>query len=429
MNVLRNESRAGVCNLSLQSHCVIALYLIMAVAATNCGPPRSHEVNCDPYDFGLPDSVQPPPHPPGVCITSERVALGRRLFYDERLSRDANQSCATCHIQKLGFTDGLTRSVGSTGEVHPRNAQPLANAGYFPVLTWFNPEVTRFDNQALIPLFSENTPTTVEEMAISGMEWVVTRRLQDDVDVSRPGYPALFVAAFPTRGLNPNAKPEKIASIMHVTHIARALAAFQATMVSYRSAYDRDQMNLAARRGQKLFESQRAGCVDCHSGPNFNLDRETGKLNYHNVGLYNVGDVNDYPDQALHGSRHASRQTQGLHLVTGDAQDRGRFRTPSLRNVAMTGPYMHDGSIATLAAAVAHFNAGGRRVAQGPLAGDGRRNRNKDPRVRALNLSAGEQRDLVAFLEALTDKCFLTDSRFSDPDTAPPVSPEYCRPN
>jgi cytochrome c peroxidase len=411
-----------------------AIFLFAGCAG--CGPrfswfaPGFDETNCAPYDFVLPPGVAPPPHPPGVCVTPERVALGRRLFYEERLSRDANQSCASCHIQKLGFSDGLARSKGSTGATHPRNALALANAGYFSALTWFNPEVTRFDNQVLIPLFSENTPTTIEEMAISGMEWVVTRRLQDNdpkKDATQPGYPELFVAAFPEEGLGPGAAPAEVARIMHVTNIARALAAFQVTMVSYRSAYDRGELSPAARRGQALFESERTACADCHSGPNFNRDRETGEQNYHNVGLYNVYQANDYPDQAVHGSRAAPRATQGLHLVTGDPADRGRFRTPSLRNVAVTAPYMHDGSIANLAGVVAHFNAGGRDTRRGPLAGDGRRNANKDPRVRPLKLSPGESRDLLAFLESLTDECFLVDPRWSDPDLPEPTLPDHCR--
>lgn len=406
----------------------IAVFFSVCLLALSsmCRPPTQFDDEpCAPYDFGLPADVAPPPQPLGVCITPERVALGRRLFYDQRLSRDNNQSCATCHIQRLGFTDGLARSRGSTGEIHPRNSQGLANAGYFTSLTWFNPELNRFDNQALIPFFSENTPTTIEELAISGMEWVVTRRLKDD-----PRYPAMFVAAFPTRDLSPDSDPDEVAKIMHISHIARALAAFQATLVSYRSAYDRGELSASARRGLALFDSmERTGCRNCHSGPSLNLDAgENGTLNFHNVGLYNLGPHGDYPDHFLHGPRIAPRQTQGLFLVTRKPDDRGKFRTPSLRNVAVTGPYMHDGSIATLAGVIDHFNAGGRLIAGGPLAGDGRRNPNKDPGVRALNLSAAERADLLEFLKSLTDECFLTDPRFSDPEQPPPKQPAHCAP-
>ncbi|MCR9145031.1 MAG: cytochrome-c peroxidase [bacterium] len=403
----------------------LALSLAGLLPACDWFSPGSGATNCADYDFALPPDFAPPPHPAGVCITPERVALGRRLFYEAALSRDANQSCASCHIQKLAFSDGRARSLGSTGATHPRNALALTNAGYFSTLTWFNPEVTRFDNQVLIPLFSENTNTTIEEMAISGMEWVVTRRLQSDD--ANPSYSQMFVAAFPERGLNAGSAPKDVGRIMHITNVARALAAFQATMVAYRSPYDRGDLSPAASRGRELFESERTGCADCHSGVNLNRDRETQRLNYYNIGLYNVGLQNDYPDQALHGSRAAPRQTQGLHLVTGRPEDRGRFRTPSLRNVAVTGPYMHDGSIETLAEVVAHFNAGGRNIKSGPLAGDGRKNLHKDPRIRPLELSADEERDLVAFLESLTDECFLNDPRFSDPDAPPPEPPAHCR--
>lgn len=423
--------------------------LIEWLSPASRGADAEDAADCSPYNFALPPGVSPPPHPPGTCVTPARVALGRRLFYEEALSRNNNQSCASCHIQKLAFSDAKTRSRGSTGEIHPRNALSLANAGYFSTLTWFNPEVTRFDNQVLIPLFSESTPTTIEEMAISGMEWVVTRRLQQDR--AEPSYPEMFVAAFPESGLAADSSPAEIGRIMHITNVARALAAFQTTMLSYRSAYDRgdatghvasagnaqsdDEVadsakaghsrDSAARRGRDLFFSARAGCADCHNGPNFNRDREGGALGYYNIGLYNVKAAGDYPDQQIHGAA-APRATQGLYLVSGDPADRGRFRTPSLRNVAVTGPYMHDGSVTTLAEAVAHFNAGGRNIVRGALAGDGRRNPNKDPRIRALGLSSAEQADLVAFLESLTDECFLNDPRLSDPDLPPPKSPAHC---
>ncbi len=395
--------------------------------------------DCAPYDFGLPsDSPEmvAPSHPPDACVTPERVALGRRLFYDRRLSRSENQSCADCHIQALGFADGRKTSVGSTGQTHPRNALGLANAGYFATLTWLNPELTRFDNQALISLFSEDTPTTIEEMAITSREWVVTDRLLAD-----PEYPALFAAAYPAAGLDPallrarsateqipgDQRP-RVRAIMDVTHMVRALAAFQATMVSRRSPYDRGVLSPAARRGEALFRSERAGGLACHSGPFFNYDAGTERPGYHNVGLYNVGGTGNYPDQSLHG-RAAPRKSQGLHLITKRPEDRGKFRTPSLRNVAVTGPYMHDGSVSTLAAAVRHFAAGGRNVTAGPLAGDGRAHPNKAASVRAFALTADETQDLLAFLESLTDDCFLNDPRFSDPALQnPPELPAHCGP-
>lgn len=396
----------------------------------------SADQNCAPYDFGLPsDEMAAPPHPPDACVTPERVALGRRLFYDRRLSRHKNQSCADCHVQARGFTDGRVASVGSTGQVHPRNALGLANVGYFATLTWFNPELTRFDNQALVSLFSENTKTTIEEMAISSKEWVVTDRLLAD-----PEYPALFAAAYPEAGIDPaesrtntagqlvpgDQRP-RVRAIMDVTHMVRALAAFQATLVSRRSPYDRGVLSPAARRGEALFRSERAGCLACHSGPFLNYDAGTERPGYHNVGLYNVGGTGDYPDQSLHG-RAAPRKSQGLHLITKRPEDRGKFRTPSLRNVAVTGPYMHDGSVSNLVAAVRHFAAGGRNVTAGPLAGDGRAHPNKAAGVRAFALTAGETRDLLAFLESLTDDCFLNDPRLSDPAADPaPELPAHCR--
>ena len=362
---------------------------------------------CAAYDFGLPGGVAPPPQPPGVCLTPERVELGRRLFYDKRLSRNNNQSCSACHIQALAFSDGRVRALGSTGQTHPRNAQALANIGYFAVLTWSSPELHRLDNQTLIPFFSENTKTTIEELAITGHEATVAARL-----LAADGYAELFRSAFPGQKVN-------------ISTVARALAAFQSTLVSFRSAYDRNALSESAARGKALFFSARTGCSGCHGGPLFNVDANTGTLSYQNVGLYNVNGRGDYPDHALHGPP-AARQTQGLHAVAGRGEERGKFRTPSLRNVALTGPYMHDGSVATLAEVVEIFNAGGRNVTHSPFSGDGRRNINRDRRVVPLGLSASERSDLLAFLHALTDECFARDPRFSDPRLPPPELPAHC---
>lgn len=358
---------------------------------------------CASYDFGLPAEVRLPDHPDDVCLTPARVELGRHLFFDKRLSGNQTQACGSCHKPELAFTDGLRTSIGSTGQTHPRNAQALANVGSFRVLTWLNPTLHRLDNQTLIPFFSTDSESTIEELAITNKEWMVTKRLMAD-----PAYPPRFAAAFPGRRVD-------------ITTIARALAAFQTTLISQRSPYDLGTMNASARRGQNLFESNRTGCSSCHGGLYFNED--SGRLDFQNVGLYNVAGKGDYPDHKLHG-KAAGRALQGLFATSEDPDDRGKFRTPSLRNLSYTAPYMHDGSIATLEAVIEHFNAGGRNLTHGPLRGDGRQNPNKDPRVRALHLSAGEKADLLAFLLALNDECFVTNPRHQDP-TAParPAAP------
>lgn len=363
---------------------------------------------CRAYPFDLPANVPAPAHPPDACLTPARVDLGRHLFYDKRLSLNQMQSCASCHKQELGFTDGRVRAQGSTGQTHPRNALGLANVGYFESLTWFNPDLHRLDNQTLIPFFAEDTSTTIRELAISGKEHVITERLD-----SSPEYRQMFRAAFPGAAAD-------------VIHIARALSAFQTTLISYQTPYDLGTMSESAQRGQALFYSELTGCFHCHGGRDFNLDDRAGKLWFQNVGLYNVAGKGDYPDVSVHGVV-AARATQGLSLITEKPEDRGKFRTPSLRNVAVTGPYMHDGSVAMLEDVIELFNQGGRNVHTGPFAGDGRQNPNKDPRVRPLGLTAAQKSDLSQFLHALTDQCFLNEPRFSDPNAPPPERPAYCK--
>ncbi|EQA34955.1 di-heme enzyme, MXAN_0977 family [Leptospira inadai serovar Lyme str. 10] len=363
---------------------------------------------CSDYDYGLVESASAPPHPPDVCVTPETVKLGRFLFYDVNLSKGKNQSCASCHKQNLGFSDGLTRAIGSTGRVHPRNSIAIANAGYFSPYTWSNPTLKRLDNQTLVPFFSENTATTIEELAISGIEHVVAARLQSD-----PKYVAMFAEAFGENTID-------------VIHIARAIAAFEVTMISDQSPFDRNAMTSSAIRGKRIFESEIGGCYHCHGGKNFNIDDTLGILSFQNIGLYNVRNKGDYPDQALHGPA-AALQTQGLSQTSGKETDRGKFRTPSLRNVAVTAPYMHDGSLKTLREVIEVFNAGGRNITTGPFAGDGRKNPHKDPRIRQLDLTEMQKSDLIEFLKSLTDDCYLTDPRLSDPNLSKPIQPDYCR--
>lgn len=351
---------------------------------------------CRDFNFGLSPGMAAPQHPQGNCVTEQKVALGRRLFYDRRLSENQKQSCSSCHIQRLGFSDGRVRAIGSTGETHPRNALTLANIANFSTLTWFSPDVVRLENQTLIPFFAVSSQTTILELGITGKEHVIIERIQQDAV-----YPRMFEEAFP-------------GSPVDISHVARALEAFEMTLLSYKSPFDLGKMSEPAKRGEKVFYSERGGCFHCHGGRDFNLDDRENRLSFQNIGLYNVHGSGDYPDQMLHGDA-AQKSVQGLFLITGKKEDRGRFRTPSLRNIEVSAPYMHDGSVASLAGVIEIFNEGGRNVRWGPLAGDGRKNPEKDSRVRPLGLSEEEKSDLIAFLLSLTDENFLNDSRFSDP--------------
>ena len=331
------------------------------------------------YDWPLPDWMPPPPVPADNPMSAAKVELGRHLFYDARLSRDATVACASCHVQGLAFTDGRTVSKGINGTTGAKNAPSLANAGYLPVLTWANPHMDSLEFQALIPIFGENP----DEMGSVGQEDTIFATLGAD-----PFYASAFPAAFPDRPA-----PDLFT-------VTRALAAFQRSLISVTSPYDRfkrldeeDAISDAAKRGEQLFFDHRFECYHCHSGVHFTDTIQTalmpeGEVGYHNTGLYA-----DYPADA-----------PGLIEITGRPQDAGRFRTPSLRNVAVTAPYMHDGSIPDLRGVIAHYASAGR--ANHPM---------KDGMIQGFKASGSEVADLIAFLESLTDEAFLTDPRLSDP--------------
>lgn len=372
------------------------LGLLAATSLIAAAPPPRPLVSPPPAPvLGLPDPPQgfpPIPFPPDDPPTPAKVELGRRLFFDRRLSGDGNMACATCHRPERAFTDGRARAVGATGELHPRGTMSLANVAYTLTLTWADPSLRRLEEQALAPLLA----TTPVEMGTAGREAEVLARLRAD-----PDYPGRFAAAFAGEG-----------DPFTLGHVVRALAAFERTLVSGDSPVDRflhrgEPLPGPARRGLELFVSERLACSSCHGGFTFGAPvrgpERSRQPEFHNTGLYDLGDGR-YP-----------LGSEGLAEHTGRREDRGHFRAPTLRNVAVTAPYLHDGSLATLAEVVDHYAAGGRRLATGPFAGDGRGNPWKSALVRGFTLTAGERADLVAFLDALTDPGFLTDPRFADP--------------
>jgi cytochrome c peroxidase len=340
--------------------------------------------------------VPKPLEPAANPITPAKVELGRYLFYDTRLSSDGSLSCASCHVQARAFTDGRAVSRGVTGSATPRNAMSLANVAYFPVLTWANPLMQHLERQALVPLFGQEPV----ELGLAGMDEEVIGRLS-----SQGIYRRLFTAAFP------DAHGE-----ISIATVVRALAAFERTLISVRSPYDRyryegdvDAVSDSAIRGEALFFSERLECHHCHNGLNLSDTvlherNKLGEVAYHNTGLYNIDGKGAYPPENI-----------GIAEITGRPEDMGRFRAPSLRNVAVTAPYMHDGSIASLDAVIDHYAEGGRTIPAGPHAGVGRTNPLKSSFLPGFTLTPDERRDLVAFLESLTDEEFLRDPRFSNP--------------
>ncbi len=369
--------------LSSFSAAVLSLLLLTA-----CGEEK-------PYAWQLPPGFPEPFVPSDNPMSEEKAALGRYLFYDKRLSGNGTMSCGSCHEQKRAFSDGKATPTGSTGHHVARNSPGLANVAYLATYTWANPLLDTLEKQALVPLFAESP---VELGAAANLEEVL-QRLRED---SR--YPDLFRAAFPD-------EKQPITR----DNVVKAIASFQRTLLSGNSPYDRyfqgdiHALSDSAKRGMELFFGERAECYHCHSGPHLTnsfrtKDAKQLEIVFQNTGLYNADGQGAYPGD-----------NTGLFEFTGDPRDMGRFRVPSLRNVALTAPYMHDGSVATLEAVLDHYTAGGRDVTSGPYMGDGRASPLKDPLVRPFELTDQERADLIAFLESFTDMDFVNDPRFSDP--------------
>ena len=369
-----------------------------AFAAEGAADARGDEGDSDAapaYVWQLPPGFPIPAVPSTNPMSAEKVTLGRHLFYDVDLSHNRSQSCGSCHQQALAFTDGRARALGSTGAEHPRGAMSLANVAYASTLTWANPLELDLEHQALVPMFGDD-PIELGLPAASEIE----QRLAAD-----PTYPTLFAAAW-------RDDPAPVT----LQHVVQALASFERTMISGDSPFDRwlysgepSALTDAAKRGYQIFSNEDVGCTHCHVG--FALTDHvswSGKAffekPYHNTGLYNIDGKGAYPEP-----------NTGVFHVTANAQDMGHFKAPTLRNIAITAPYMHDGSIATLDDAIDHYQAGGRTITSGAYAGDGNLSPLKDPVIRPFTLSDADRADLIAFLASLTDDAFLNDPRFAPP--------------
>lgn len=364
----------------------------LAAAALGCGGDASTTA---PYVWTLPAGFTAPRVPADNPMSEAKVALGRRLFHDQRLSADETLACAGCHKQALAFTDGRPRAIGIRGDTHKRGAPSLVNAAYLATYNWENSLLRTLESQALVPLFGEDPSI---ELGMAGHEQDLLARLAADAD-----YPDLFRSAYPGT-----------TDPITLDHAIKAIASFVRTIVAAESAYDHHRLGDAtallesARRGLALFESARTGCRHCHPGLTFTdsywtADLTVAELPFHCDGLYDEDATGAYPVD-----------DQGLVVQTGRPGDMGHFRAPSLRNVAVTAPYMHDGSIATLGEVIDHYAAGGRARAYN----EGRPNPHQDAVVAGFSLSPDERADLVAFLESLTDGRLLSDPRFADPFAA-----------
>jgi cytochrome c peroxidase len=342
------------------------------------------------FDWKLPKGFPRPAIPAGNPMSAAKIELGRRLFYDKRISVNNRESCGTCHRQDLAFTDGRARAEGATGQLHPRSSMSLVNVAYVTRLTWAHPTLESLEEQALVPMLGD-TPI---ELGLKGHEQEFLLAVSRD-----PVYQRLFPRAFP-------GEPDAYT----LSNVTKAIAAFERTIVSMRSPYDRyrwgdepSAISDAAKRGEVLFSSsERGGCFQCHGGWNFsggirfegsNPEREDDSRGFFNTG------VSAY-----------TAPNRGLFEHTSRAEDIGKFRAPSLRNIAITLPYMHDGSVATLEEVLDHYAAGGRM-----------NHPNKSRVLRSFSMTDGDKRDLIEFLKSLTDEEMLHDPRWSDPWPAAPV--------
>jgi len=324
---------------------------------------------------GLPAVPQPADNP----VTRNRVVLGRKLFYDRRLSHNNTISCAMCHVPEQGFTvNEMATAVGIEGRSVRRNAPSLYNVAYARRL-FHDARETSLEQQIWGPLLAAN------EMGNPSVGYVL-ERIQ-----GLPDYQGLFEAAFAGRGPG-------------METLGKALAAYERTLVSANSPFDRwyyggqqDALTPAAIRGFQLF-SGAAGCSRCHHITATHALLTDQAL--HNTGIgyrASFGSPGETGETAAPGE--SLNATTGLPVtgndlgryeITLDPADRWKYRTPSLRNVALTAPYMHDGSLGSLQAVVAFYNAG--CVANPTL----------DPLLKPLDLPQSAQEDLVAFLESLT---------------------------
>jgi cytochrome c peroxidase len=304
-----------------------------------------------------------------------KVELGRRLFYDPRLSINGQGSCSGCHRQELAFTDGRANAIGVTGELHARSSLSLVNVAYNVNYTWASRDIKTLEAQIRIPIFNERPV----ELGWFGRETALVDTLAADT-----GYRRLFEEAFP-----------ESSDALSVDNSVKALAAFVRTIISADSAFDRrlyrddvKALDEQAVLGMRLFYSDKLRCGECHAG----RDLSGG---FHNTGI--------------------TGRDAGLRAESGRGEDDGVFRAPTLRNIALTAPYMHDGRIATLSDVIDHYAAGGQTNERGLVSRDDSTNDRTSPLITGFELSAPDKSALLGFLNSLTDKSVLEHPRFAAP--------------
>ena len=315
------------------------------------------------------------------------IELGRYFFFDKRLSYDQGLSCSTCHNPNLAFTDGYEVAINSKAENLRRNTPTILNINNRTNFNWANSKITSLKVQIERPMFGQH-PT---EMDISGHEKeILSRFIKDAV------YKKLYKEVFQ-------------ASINQITipQIIEAITTYELQLQSRNSRFDQFKKNGDSSLltdfewlGFKIFHADSIECNACHGGADF-FEPDRGP-EFANIGLYNCNQ--SYPPH-----------DPGLQEEDGDQDNNGVFRIPTLRNIALTAPYYHDGSEESLIQVIKNYERGGRKIESGPCKGDGKDHPSKDGRLQVFHLTEYERAALIAFLQTLTDTSYLHKDLFVDP--------------
>lgn len=307
-----------------------------------------------------------------------QIDLGHHLFFDKKLSINGTKSCASCHDPIFAFTDGYRKSQGAYADVLPHNAPSCLNLNTYQSLNWASPNITTLVQQNAKPLFAQNPI----ELGIDTLNTTILNQFQKNKK-----YCFLFKKAFP-----------KQKNVFLWRNIQTALAAYTAQLTARNSKYDQwKQGDLTAlspdeKAGADLFFSEKLACAKCHNGKDLSI-AENDTTNFYNIGLYQK-----YPET-----------DDGLY-------HQGRFRTPSLRNIAITAPYMHDGSVEKLEDVIKIFEHGGQLLSYGNQKGNGALNPQKSIKIKPFSISEIERRQIISFLYTLTDTTYLQKPLFQDPN-------------
>lgn len=327
------------------SYCLVLLAFLAGAAAAAPSPTT--------YDWQLPRGFPTPAVPADNPMSAAKVALGRRLFFEPRLSVTGHFSCASCHDATLSFTDGKARATGALGDTLPRGAMALVNVAYNISFGWTQPGAHSLEAQMRQPLFN----THPVELGLTGRENATVTALA----ATDPGYASAFAAAFPAT-----------AAPVSVDHAIQAIASFERTLISGNSPFDRyvfqgdhTALSESAKRGMALFFARQTGCSACHSGFNFS------------------------------GTWRDDQGDTGKPAFANNGTGARPMRVPTLRNIALTAPYMHDGRFATLDAVLDHYFSLGDRASR------------YDARLPRTRLDPQQKADLIAFLTSLTDESFV----------------------